>query len=100
MLRSQTIGNLDNKFGRTAVPLGITTCRCCAASMGTAIGVHDLGAVVVKTVGTLFARTVAFETGIALGAYTNNISHFNIANGFRANPSGYANDFVSYYNGV
>ena len=68
--------------------------------MGTAIGVHNLGAVVVKTVRALFARTVSFETSVALGAYTNNVSHFNIADGFGANASGYANDFVPNNNGV
>ena len=68
--------------------------------MGTAIGIHNLGAVVVKTVEALFARTVAFETGVALGTYTNNISHFNIANGFRANASDLSNDFVPNNNGV
>lgn len=68
--------------------------------MGTAIGVHNLGAVVVKTVRALFAWPVTFETGVALGAYTNNISHFDIADGLGANASGYANDFVPNNDGV
>ena len=68
--------------------------------MGTAVCIQDLGAVIMKTFGTLFARTVTFKTGVALGTYTDGVSYFDITPGLGTDTGDFANDFVPDDNGV
>ena len=68
--------------------------------MLTSIGVDCPGAVVLETVGTLLARAVALKTGVALGTYADDVSHFDITYGLGANARRYTDDLVPNDDGV
>jgi hypothetical protein len=78
----------------------VATCRRSSTSVYAAVRGRVLGAVVVKALGTLFAWTVAFKTGVALSSYANYIAFFDVTFGFGTDAGCYTDYLMSNNDGI